>query len=330
MATILVVDDDFATNVLIAKAMKQAGHEPRTVFSGEEAVARCADGGFALVILDLTLPKLNGFGVMRKMREMGLLDTVPVLVITARTDREARITAEDLGATDFLQKPFEIDELALRVKRCLEKGPKSRWAKRGAGATAGAGERSSPAAPAPEAAPLFPEPPSFRRFAGPDSEPPSFRRGPDGEPASFRRVHGPPSPMPDAWRPPGEAPEPPSRRLAGPRDPTLGVSPGKLRLARPADADKADCVGVLDRLRPGELLRMCQVLKKTGFVDLRNGDVEGEIVVEEGEIISCRIFRRGESIADGDMALKALLAWETGKFRMILRAVKLPPENVYP
>jgi DNA-binding response OmpR family regulator len=103
------------------------------------------DGAFDLVILDVMLPKLSGFDVCRRLRESG--ETVPILMLTARGEETDRVHGLDLGADDYLTKPFSPRELEARVRALLRRNP-ARLPTRRSSATSpwisGASKRSAP------------------------------------------------------------------------------------------------------------------------------------------------------------------------------------------
>jgi two-component system OmpR family response regulator len=89
------------------------------VNDGETALERCADGGYALVVLDLNLPRMSGFDVLSSLRERGR--PVPVLVLSAREDVADRVEALQLGADDYVVKPFDFGELHARIDAVMRR-----------------------------------------------------------------------------------------------------------------------------------------------------------------------------------------------------------------
>lgn len=118
---ILVVDDEPANVVLLRKMLGRAGYEDvATEVDGRAALAAIAAGGFDLILLDLHMPELDGFGVMSALADLVAQDDyVPVLVLTADVTRETKTRALSLGAKDFLTKPFDRDEVLLRAGTLL-------------------------------------------------------------------------------------------------------------------------------------------------------------------------------------------------------------------
>lgn len=118
MRILLVEDDPLLASGLVT-ALKNARHLPEHVADGQAAAqALQAEHGFDLVILDLGLPKLDGTQVLSQVRQRG--DALPILILSARDATRDRIQGLDLGADDYLTKPFELDELMARI-RVLER-----------------------------------------------------------------------------------------------------------------------------------------------------------------------------------------------------------------
>ena len=117
---ILVVEDDPALSEALLHALKQAGHAVDHVANGATADQIVRNEAFDLIILDLTLPKLDGFEVLRRLRAHNCPS--PVLILSARDQDQERVTGLDLGADDYLVKPFSINELLARVRALLRRG----------------------------------------------------------------------------------------------------------------------------------------------------------------------------------------------------------------
>jgi len=117
---ILVVEDDRVLADGLVSSMKQAGYAADQVSNGEEADDVLALHLYDLVILDLSLPLLDGFQVLERLRKRK--NPIPVLILTARDALEDRVKGLDLGADDYLTKPFELQELEARVRALLRRG----------------------------------------------------------------------------------------------------------------------------------------------------------------------------------------------------------------
>ena len=118
---ILVVDDDAKTVASVRLYLEHAGWAVVSAGDGNEALARAeAKPRPDLVVLDLMLPGLDGFEVCRRLREVS---TVPIIMLTARSTEEDRLEGLDLGADDYVIKPFSPRELAARVRAVLRRLP---------------------------------------------------------------------------------------------------------------------------------------------------------------------------------------------------------------
>ena len=115
---ILVVDDERAIRRLLRMYLTDAGFTVAEAPDGEAAVDQVRMGGIDLVLLDLMLPGMDGYEVCRRLRE---ISTVPVIMVTARTDEANRITGLELGADDYVVKPFSPVEVVARVKAVLRR-----------------------------------------------------------------------------------------------------------------------------------------------------------------------------------------------------------------
>ncbi len=110
---ILVVEDDVALARQIASALTEAGHDPVVVHDGEKALDKIKAAPFDLIVLDIILPGMDGFEVLRHLRAQRLVSRV--LMLTARGEVKDRVTGLRLGADDYLPKPFAMGELVARV-----------------------------------------------------------------------------------------------------------------------------------------------------------------------------------------------------------------------
>ncbi len=119
MARILVVEDDPALSRGIAALLKASGHAADCAKDGETAVVLAKEDPFSLVILDIGLPGMSGFDVIKRLRARGC--KTPILVLTARDHVNDRVKGLDLGADDYLLKPFNASELGARVRALLRR-----------------------------------------------------------------------------------------------------------------------------------------------------------------------------------------------------------------
>ena len=117
---ILIAEDDQVLADGLLRSLRSSGYAVDRVASGSEADAALASHEFDLVILDLGLPRLHGFEVLRKLRARG--SAVPVLILTAADSVEQRVKGLDLGADDYMAKPFALQELEARVRALTRRG----------------------------------------------------------------------------------------------------------------------------------------------------------------------------------------------------------------
>jgi DNA-binding response OmpR family regulator len=110
---ILVVEDDTVLARRIASTLTEAGHDPIVVHDGEKALDKTKATSFDLIVLDIILPGMDGFEVLRHLRAQHLVSRV--LMLTARGEVKDRVTGLQLGADDYLPKPFAMGELVARV-----------------------------------------------------------------------------------------------------------------------------------------------------------------------------------------------------------------------
>ena len=111
---ILVVEDSKDMNHLIVKTLKKAGYSVDGCFDGEEAKLYLLGAEYDAILLDVMMPKLDGYGLLTQMRAQG--NDTPVLFLTAKDAISDRVKGLDLGADDYLVKPFDFEELLARIR----------------------------------------------------------------------------------------------------------------------------------------------------------------------------------------------------------------------
>ncbi len=121
-ATVLVVEDERKLRDLVRSYLERAGFTVLSTDSGAEAITMAADASPDLVILDLGLPDVSGETVARELRARSVTATTPILMLTAKSAEEDRIRGLELGADDYVTKPFSPRELVLRVQAILRRG----------------------------------------------------------------------------------------------------------------------------------------------------------------------------------------------------------------
>ncbi len=121
-AKILIVEDDKHIAKLVTYNLEKAGFECTVAVSGEEALEYLGNRGADLVILDIMLPEMDGFEVCKEIKQDAAFSHIPILMLTARAEEIDRIIGLELGADDYVVKPFSMRELILRVKAILRRG----------------------------------------------------------------------------------------------------------------------------------------------------------------------------------------------------------------
>jgi len=120
--TILVVDDDAQIRTFVARQLKNEGFNVELARTGDEALEKAAEVLPDLVILDLTMPVMDGIEALRRLREWAAM---PVIVLSARNEERLKVEALDLGADDYLTKPFSVPELLARLRAALRRAQRA-------------------------------------------------------------------------------------------------------------------------------------------------------------------------------------------------------------
>ena len=121
MSKILVVDDDSAINELIKVNLELAGHSVIQAFDGTTGFALCKQELPALVILDVMMPEIDGFTVAQRIRKNENTKDIPILMLTALSQLNDKVNGFNIGVDDYLVKPFEMEELQVRVRALLKR-----------------------------------------------------------------------------------------------------------------------------------------------------------------------------------------------------------------
>jgi DNA-binding response OmpR family regulator len=117
-ARILLVDDEQAIQTLLSYPLRKDGYEVVSARDGLDALDRFAEGGFDLVVLDVMMPRLDGLEVCRRLRARS---QVPIIMLTARDDEVDKVLGLEIGADDYITKPFSVREFRSRVKAALRR-----------------------------------------------------------------------------------------------------------------------------------------------------------------------------------------------------------------
>jgi DNA-binding response OmpR family regulator len=115
---ILLVDDEQAVQTLLTYPLRKDGYDVVPATTGQEALERFRDGEFDLVVLDVMLPQVDGFEVCRALRARS---SVPIIMLTAKTEEFDKVLGLELGADDYITKPFSMREFRSRVKAVLRR-----------------------------------------------------------------------------------------------------------------------------------------------------------------------------------------------------------------
>lgn len=117
---LLIVEDNRELASWLGKALRQAQYVVDIAHDGEDAEHMLKVAAYAIVILDLSLPKMDGLTLLKRLRQSG--NKVPVIILTANASLDGRVAGLDSGADDYLAKPFEIAELEARIRAAVRRG----------------------------------------------------------------------------------------------------------------------------------------------------------------------------------------------------------------
>ena len=122
-ARILLVDDEQAIQTLLSYPLRRDGYEVVSATDGRQALDRFAEQRFDLVVLDVMMPNMDGIEVCRRLRSRS---QVPIIMLTARDDESEKVLGLEIGADDYITKPFSVRELRSRIKAALRRSDFSR------------------------------------------------------------------------------------------------------------------------------------------------------------------------------------------------------------
>lgn len=121
MTKILVIDDDVAINELIKVNLELQGYEVLQSFNGTDGFALAKQEYPELIILDVMMPEVDGFTVAQRIRQCPEISEIPIIMLTALSELNDKVNGFNIGVDDYLTKPFEIDELLVRVRALLKR-----------------------------------------------------------------------------------------------------------------------------------------------------------------------------------------------------------------
>ena len=123
MTKILIIEDEPRIAAFVARGLESAGYETSIVEDGADGLAAALTGDAELVLLDIGLPTMDGFEVLRELRSRG--SSIPVIMLTARSSTRDTVEGLDSGANDYVAKPFTFEELLARVRSRIRESPAS-------------------------------------------------------------------------------------------------------------------------------------------------------------------------------------------------------------
>lgn len=118
MKRILIVDDDDGVRTSLAQLLKEVGYQTQEVSSGAEAMETISSADFDVVLLDITMPGMNGVDTLSELKKIN--PKTPVIMITAFPSTDSAVDTVKRGASDYISKPFKVDELVLKINRTIE------------------------------------------------------------------------------------------------------------------------------------------------------------------------------------------------------------------
>ena len=121
MTKILVIDDDIAINELIKINLELQGYEVTQAYNGTEGFALAKQAPPSLIVLDVMMPEVDGYTVAKRIRQTDDISEIPIIMLTALSELKDKVSGFDIGVDDYLTKPFEIEELIVRVRALLKR-----------------------------------------------------------------------------------------------------------------------------------------------------------------------------------------------------------------
>ncbi len=122
MATVLVCDDELMNRKLASKILKKEGYDVLEATNGQEAIALLQNNRIDLILMDLMMPKMDGYEAIKIIKKDVNISTIPLIIISALSDKEAINKGLSLSAYEYLTKPFDLIEFRLRVANSMKIG----------------------------------------------------------------------------------------------------------------------------------------------------------------------------------------------------------------
>ncbi len=123
--TVLIVDDNIDTVELLKKRLKAEGYNTEEAYDGEEALKKVQERLPDLIVLDLMMPKIDGYEVCRRLKTDERTKLIPIIMLTAKADVESKVKGFDIGADDYVPKPFDYRELSARIRSLITRKEES-------------------------------------------------------------------------------------------------------------------------------------------------------------------------------------------------------------
>ena len=124
MTKILVIDDDIAINELIKINLELQGYEVKQAYNGTEGFALAKQEAPELIVLDVMMPEVDGYTVAQRIRQCDEISETPIIMLTALSELQNKVIGFNIGVDDYLTKPFETEELVVRVRALLKRSSK--------------------------------------------------------------------------------------------------------------------------------------------------------------------------------------------------------------
>lgn len=116
--SILIIEDELKIARFLELELNYEGYNVSKVHDGREGLMKAKEGSYDLILLDILLPSMNGMEVLRRIRQFS---EVPIIMLTAKDETMDKVTGLDMGANDYVTKPFEIEELLARIRAALKR-----------------------------------------------------------------------------------------------------------------------------------------------------------------------------------------------------------------
>ena len=117
---VMMVDDDAGNRALVSRVLDLCGYESVEASSGVEALRKLADRSVDVILLDIMMPDMDGYEFCNQLKQSNNLNHIPIIMLTALMDEESKQKSFDVGADDFVSKPFKMDDLVARIEKVVK------------------------------------------------------------------------------------------------------------------------------------------------------------------------------------------------------------------